>query len=55
MKGYVAVQKKLLVMSYYLWKKGEQYDPTFKKEVAPALPEATRDESLKEVLIEQQN
>jgi transposase len=29
MKGYVAVQKKLLVMIYYLWKKIERYDPTF--------------------------
>ncbi len=28
MKGYVAVQKKLLVMIYYLWKKNERYDPT---------------------------
>jgi len=55
MKGYVAVQKKLLVMMYYLWKKGEKYDPVFKKEVAPALPGATRDELLKEALIKQQN
>jgi transposase len=29
MKGYVAVQKKLLVMIYYLWKKNERYDPAF--------------------------
>jgi transposase len=55
MKGYVAVQKKLLIMMYYLWKKGEKYDPAFKKEVAPALPGATRDELLKEALIKQQN
>jgi transposase len=29
MKGYVAVQKKLLVMIYYLWRKNERYDPVF--------------------------
>lgn len=29
MKGYVAVQKKLLVMMYYLWKKNEKYDPGY--------------------------
>ncbi|WPU97974.1 IS110 family transposase [Mucilaginibacter sp. cycad4] len=55
MKGYVAVQKKLLVMMYYLWKKEEKYDPAFKKEVAPALPGATHDELLNEALIKQQN
>ena len=54
MKGYVAVQKKLLVMMYYLWKKNEKYDPAFnypKKIIAPALPGATRDELQKEALI----
>ena len=58
MKGYVAVQKKLLVMMYYLWKKNEKYDSKFdhaKKIIAPAMPEATHDEHLKEALIEQQN
>jgi transposase len=56
MKGYVAVQKKLLVMMYYLWKKGEQYKPLFlTKKVAPALPGATHDELLNEALIKQQN
>lgn len=55
MKGYVAVQRKLLVMMYYLWKKDEQYDPFLKKEVAPALLGATRDELLKEALIKHQN
>jgi len=58
MKGYVAVQKKLLVMMYYLWKKNEKYDPKFdhtKKTIAPAMPGATLDEPLKEALIEQQN
>lgn len=29
MKGYVAVQRKLLETMYYLWKKSEQYDPDF--------------------------
>jgi transposase len=29
MKGYVAVQRKLLEMIYYLWKKNERYDPSF--------------------------
>ncbi|MGH2644620.1 MAG: IS110 family transposase [Chitinophagaceae bacterium] len=53
MKGYVAVQKKLLVMMYYLWKKNEKYDPAFdqhKKIIAPALPGATHDELQNEVL-----
>jgi len=45
MKGYVAVQKKLLVMSYYLWKKNEAYDPTFTlgKNNSPGSSEATHD------------
>lgn len=29
MKGFVAVQKKLLIMMYYLWKRDEMYDPLF--------------------------
>lgn len=29
MKGYVAVQRKLLEIMYYLWKKNERYSPTF--------------------------
>ncbi len=29
MKGYVAVQRRLLVTIYYLWKKKEQYNPAF--------------------------
>lgn len=29
MKGVVAVQKKLLVMIYHIWKKGLSYDPNF--------------------------
>ena len=31
MKGYVAVQKKLLVLIYTLWKKNEEYDPNYNK------------------------
>jgi transposase len=30
MKSYVAVQKKLLLMIYYLWNKNEAYDPNYK-------------------------
>jgi transposase len=33
MKAYVAVQKKLLIMIYYLWKKNEKYDPNFRKNI----------------------
>ena len=29
MKSYVAVQKKLLVLIYHIWKKNEQYDPGY--------------------------
>lgn len=29
MKSYVAIQKKLLVMIYYLWKKNEKYNPNY--------------------------
>lgn len=32
MKGYVAVQRKLLEIMYYLWKKNEQYQPTYQNE-----------------------
>ena len=38
MKGYVAVQRKLLETMYYLWKKNERYDPAFvspQKIIAP--------------------
>ena len=31
MKGYVAVQKKLLIMIYVLWKKDVAFDPDFHK------------------------
>jgi transposase len=46
MKGYVAVQKKLLVMAYYLWKRNQAYNPTFKlqeKIIAPENSGATHD------------
>jgi transposase len=43
MKGYVAVQKKLLVMMFYLWKKNEKYNPAFNI-IAPNNAGATRDE-----------
>lgn len=29
MKSYVAVQKKMLLMIYYLWKSGKEYDPNY--------------------------
>lgn len=51
MKGYVAVQKKLLVMMYYLWKRNEKYIPSYVKIIAPDKAEATRDELPKEILI----
>lgn len=46
MKGYVAVQKKLLVMFYYLWKKNQAYDPLYnhmEKIIAPEKSRATHD------------
>lgn len=39
MKGYVAVQKKLLVMMYYLWKKKQKYDPAFDQQQKIIAPE----------------
>lgn len=55
MKGYVAVQKKLLVMMYYLWKKNEKYNAAFKI-ITPDNAGATRDElQMNKVLIKQQN
>ena len=45
MKGYVAVQRKLLTLIFALWKKDAKYDPTYEpvaqKKVAPT-EEATR-------------
>ena len=56
MKGCVAVQKKLLVMMYYLWKKNEKYDPLFnQKKVAREQAQATRDELHNEALIKESN
>lgn len=31
MKSYVAVQKKLLVLIYHIWKKNEEYDPNYQE------------------------
>lgn len=51
MKGYVAVQKKLLIIIFFLWKKDEKYDEnflenslteTFNNEEREALPLATQ-------------
>ncbi len=33
MKSYVAVQKKLLVLIYHIWKKNQEYDPNYIKKV----------------------
>ncbi len=33
MKSYVAVQKKLLVLVYHIWKKNEKYDPNYKEKL----------------------
>lgn len=46
MKGYVAVQKKLLVMAYHLWKNKQAYNPLFncqEKIIAPENSGATHD------------
>lgn len=46
MKGYVAVQKKLLVMMYHLWKNEQRYNPQFnysEKIIAPEKSRATHD------------
>lgn len=46
MKGYTAIQKKLLVIMYTLWKKQETYDPKYVNSLAKAL-ENTSPEQLK--------
>lgn len=33
MKSYVAVQKKLLILIYYLWKKDEEFDPMYNQNI----------------------
>jgi len=40
MKGYTAVQKKLLVLIYTLWNKNEEYDPKYHLKTAGVLQEA---------------
>lgn len=42
MKGYVAVQRKILELIYTLWKKDEAYDPSF-KQVVPSKDSTTLD------------
>ena len=49
MKGYVAVQRKILVLIFTLWKKNEKYDPN---KVA-SIKEATLDELQNELLLQQ--
>lgn len=45
MKGYVAVQRKMLELIYTLWKKDEAYDPDF-KQVVPSKDSTTLDKPL---------
>ncbi len=55
MKGYTAVQRKLLTIVYSLWKKNEKYNPNFQsvveKKVAPH-KEATLHQPIQVVLEE---
>jgi len=44
MKGYVAVQRKILELIYTLWKKDEAYDPDF-KQVVPSKDSTTLDKT----------
>jgi hypothetical protein len=39
MKGYVAVQKKLLTMMYTLWKRNELFEPDYQKTIREKKPE----------------
>ena len=39
MKGYVAVQKKLLTMMYTLWKRNEMFEPDYQKTIREKEPE----------------
>ena len=56
MKGYVAVQKKLLVLIYTLWKKNEEYDPNYNKTSGNDEPKSLFslgfEESVKKVALE---
>jgi len=45
MKGYVAVQRKILELIYTLWKKDKTYDPHF-KQVVPSKDSTTLDKQL---------
>ena len=42
MKGYVAVQRKMLELIYTLWRKNQAYDPDF-KQVVPSKDSTTLD------------
>ncbi|WP_415711194.1 transposase, partial [Flavobacterium branchiophilum] len=55
MKSYVAVQKKLLVLIYHIWKKNELYNPDYKKDSPEMNSEAIQDNSLKSGFSELQN
>jgi transposase len=54
MKSYVAVQKKLLVLIYHIWKKNEEYDPNYQKNNPEINSEAIQDTPLKETFSEPQ-
>ena len=51
MVGQVAIQRKLLVLIYSLWKKDEVYDINYSKKIAPEInPEAIRDRISEDML-----
>ena len=51
MVGQVAIQRKLLVLIYALWKKDERYIENYKMKVAQAKnTQATQDSSVAELL-----
>jgi transposase len=41
MKGYVAVQNKLLAMMYTLWKRNEMFEPDYPKTIREKEPESS--------------
>ena len=49
MKSYVAVQKKLLVLIYHIWKKNEEYDPKYMEKLNK------HNENISKILIESTN
>ena len=50
MVGQVAIQRKLLVLIYTLWKNDTCYDLNYKNKVAPDTSEATLNYSRKNIL-----